>query len=67
MYIIEIENGNKPCYVAAWEEGDPPRTVILENAQTFCTKKEAENRINEVILKHPFRTLTYKIVEASII
>jgi hypothetical protein len=64
MYAIEISSGSEPMWVAAWE-GDPPRTLKLENAQTFKSEKKALKRIEEVRTTHPFRVVEYKVVKVS--
>lgn len=63
MYIIEILNSKKPCYVAPWSEGDPPRTNKIENAQTFTSITSAEIRIEEIKKTHPFKDMVYDIIE----
>lgn len=61
-YVIEISGGSKKMWVATWE-GDPPRTLKKDNAQTFTTPSAANQRITEVKQTHPSRTgLTYKVV-----
>ena len=61
MYVIEIKSGSEPMWVANWE-GDPPRTLKIENAQIFHKKKEATKRIKECRQTHPFRNVEYNIV-----
>lgn len=63
MYVIEIK-ASTPMWVANWE-GDPPRTLKIENAQIFKNKKEALRRIRECTLTHPFRNVAYKVVKVS--
>lgn len=48
-------------WVADWE-GDPPRTLKIENAQIFFNKKEANNRIKQCEQTHPFRNVEYDVV-----
>lgn len=64
MYVIEILNTEK-CWVASWKDGDPPRTTVFMNAQTFYNKKDAEKRITEIKKTHPFKQYFYKITKAS--
>lgn len=61
IYIIEIINRKEKCWVAPWEEGDPPRTLVKRNAQVFRTIDEAKERLLQIIPTHPFRTMTYLI------
>ena len=60
MYVIKILNSKERCWVAEWE-GDPPRTLKIENAQTFKDIIEAELRILEVEETHPFKEMRYEI------
>lgn len=64
MFVIEILNSTKKCWVASWD-GDPPRTLKIENAQTFKSKKKAKNRILEVIKTHPFKEIIYEIQKVN--
>lgn len=64
MYVIQITNSSKPCWIAEWE-GDPPRTIVLENAQTFKSKKEAQERIEECKETHPFSVMVYEVKKVS--
>ena len=64
MYVIEILNCKQKCWIANWE-GDPPRTLRIENAQTFKNKKGAEDRILQVRKTHPFKEMRYKVMKAS--
>ena len=64
MYIIEIVNSSKPCWIASWE-GDPPRTTVLNNAQIFKSIKNAQERIKECKEMHPFKPMVYKVQKAG--
>ncbi len=64
MYVIEILNIKEKCWVASWE-GDPPRTLKIENAQTFKSVKAAEDRIIEVRKTHPFKEISYEVMKSS--
>jgi|AntRauTorcE11897_2_1112592.scaffolds.fasta_scaffold07551_8 hypothetical protein len=46
-------------------EGDPPRTLKIENAQTFKSENEAEDRILQVRKTHPFKEMSYEVMKAS--
>lgn len=64
MYVIEVVNSVKKCWIADWE-GDPPRTLKIENAQTFKSVEDANKRIKQVEKTHPFKPMTYKVQSAS--
>jgi len=64
MYVIEIKSGSEPMWVAPWE-GDPPRTLKIENAKTFKSEKDALNHIEKIKPTHPFRNVDYKVVKVS--
>ena len=64
MYVIEILNSKEKCWVASCE-GDPPRTLKIENAQTFKSVEAAEDRILEVRKTHPFKEISYEVMKAS--
>lgn len=61
MLVIRILNSNKPCWVAEFEDGDPPRTLVLRNAQQFNSHGAAEDRIVEVRETHPLKEMSYDI------
>ena len=65
MYAIEITSGSEPMWVAPWE-GDPPRTLKIENAKTFKFEKLALNHIEKIKSTHPLRNVDYKVVKVSI-
>jgi len=62
MYVVEIVNSNKPCWIAEWD-GDPPRTIVFDNAQIFVDEDEASKRIEECKKFHPFKKIVYKITK----
>jgi hypothetical protein len=62
MYAIEVVSGSEPMWVAPWE-GDPPRTLKIENAKTFKSEKSALNHIEKIKPTHPFRNVDYKVVK----
>jgi len=64
MYVIEILNSKEKCWIANWE-GNPPRTLKIENAQTFKSVEAAEDRILEVRKAHPFKEMSYEVMKAS--
>lgn len=64
MFVIEIVNSSKPCWIAEWE-GDPLRTIVIENAQTFESNKQANKRIEECKQTRPFSPMVYKVRKAS--
>jgi len=64
MYAIEIKSGSEPIWVAPWV-GDPPRTLKLENAKIFKSKKAAFRHIEKIKPTHPFRDVVYKVVKVS--
>jgi hypothetical protein len=47
MYIIEYEPN---CWAAPWE-GDPPRTIVKENAKRFKSKAAAKRHMNRELKK----------------
>lgn len=47
--------------------GDPPRTLLKENAKIFSNKAEAEIAIIEAIKTHPYRLVEYKVEEVTTI
>ena len=49
-------------WVAHWE-GDPPRTLKIENAKTFKSEKSALSHIEKIKPTHPFRRVDYKPVK----
>ena len=57
MYAIELEKG---VYIAPWT-GDPPRTLVLDNAKTYKTKSEAYKDIAKALKYRNFKSL--KIIE----
>lgn len=61
MFVIRILNSNKPCWITDDDVGDPPRTLLLENAQRFDRVLDAEDRILAVRKTHPFRSVSYEI------
>lgn len=58
-YIIEFEKG---VYYAGWE-GDPGRTLKIENAMTFKTDKMANKILQRELENNPHR----KFVNAKVI
>jgi len=64
MYAIEITSDSELMWVAPWE-GDPPRTLKIENAKTFKSEKSALSHIEKIKSTHPFRNVNYKIVRLS--
>jgi hypothetical protein len=65
MYVIEIINSSKKCWIASHNEGDPPRTLVIDNAQTFASESKANDRIKQVKETHPFKHMVYKVRKAS--
>jgi hypothetical protein len=65
MYVIEIINSSKKCWIASHDQGDPPRTLVINNAQTFTSQSEANKRIEQVKETHPFKPMVYEIKKAS--
>lgn len=57
-FIIQIDDN---CWVAGWNQGDPPRTSKIEYAQQLNSYKEAEIRIKEVKKSHPLKKYKYSI------
>lgn len=62
MFIIQIND--QECWVADYGFGDPPRTVVRENAQVFRTEAAAQKRITQVKKTHRPDTVDYKILPA---
>lgn len=50
MWIVSLESG---CWLAAGE-GDPPRTVVRENAKRFATYQSAERELLGAQRTRPF-------------
>lgn len=59
-FIVEFENGGKPCWLAGWS-GDPGRTVVKENACKFKSAKKAQTALTKAIKENPHRILEGKI------
>jgi len=61
-FVIELEAG---VWMASGD-GDPPRTLVLENAEKYPTYKKAENRLNFHRLRCPHRSFSNsKIIEVQ--
>lgn len=65
MYVIEILNSKNKSWVASHLDGDPPRTLLIQNAQIFTSVLNANKRLEEVKLTHPYRPMVYKISKNS--
>lgn len=52
-YLIKIETTVKPCYLADWDGGDPPRSFEKNNAKLFDSEKQAEDKIEELKRLYP--------------
>lgn len=52
-YIIECHD----WWFADWKEGDPPRTLLKENAKVFSTYEKAQLYLNKMIKRNPHRDL----------
>ena len=52
-YLIKIETTVKPCYLADWEGGDPPRSFEKRNAKRFDSKNAAEAEIAKLQNQFP--------------
>lgn len=63
-YIVEFENGGKPCWLAGWS-GDPGRTVVRENAYRFNSHKKANTALSKAIKENPHRNLEGKIIKIT--
>ena len=63
MYVIKILNSSQPCWVASWE-GDPPRTLKIENAQRFKSIESAKSRIKEIKQTH-IKEMCYDILKTT--
>ena len=50
MYLVELEKG---VFIADWE-GDPGRTLKIENAQKFDEKSEADYKLTQARKYRPF-------------
>lgn len=61
--IVEIGGGN--CWLADGE-GDPPRTLIKDNAKTFFSHVEARKAIERALETHPLTFRSYKIVKKNL-
>jgi len=59
--IVRIDNN---AYLTDGE-GDPPRTLLRENAKVFINRTEAEKAVSEARKTHPFRDVTYRIEDES--
>jgi hypothetical protein len=60
MYVVRILNMSSPCWLAPWE-GDPGRTLVLNNASVYKSHIEAEEAIVRARASHPFREHSYEI------
>ena len=54
MYVVELQEG---CWLAD-VTGDPGRTVLIENAQKFKHKSNAEKALQKAKKDNPFRQFT---------
>lgn len=57
-FIVEFENGGSPFWLTGGE-GDPARTVVIENAKRFNNRKDADKELLKAE-KLPFRNLKGK-------
>lgn len=57
-YVIKIQNG---CWVAPWD-GDPGRTLKLENAKVFKNYYEANCAKEKIISKNKHKKLKLQVV-----
>lgn len=57
-FIVKINN---EAYLTDCEEGDPPRTLLKENAKVFSNQAEAAIAVTRAIMTHPFRMVNYKV------
>ena len=54
MYVVELQEN---CWLAD-VNGDPGRTVLLENAQNFKSKSKAEKALQKAKIDNPYRKFT---------
>ena len=60
-FVVKFENGNEPFYLADWD-GDPGRTLLIENAKKFLRHKSAQKALEKAITDHPLRKLVGEII-----
>jgi hypothetical protein len=61
MFILKSEN--QDWWIAHWEDGDPPRTMLKESARQFKTKDLANKYINKIKKEYWFRKINLIIEE----
>jgi len=60
-----MTNSSQTCFIASHKPGDPPRTLLIENAQRFESKEKANDRIIEVKKTCPFKSMFYEVRKVS--
>ena len=54
MFVIKFEN--QDCWIAPWE-GDPGRTLKMENAKQYKNELVAEKSLHEITKNNPHRKM----------
>ena len=62
--MFAIKFNNKNCWIADWE-GDPGRTLLLENAKTYKNHNAAQKELDKIIMKNRHRKMDLTIVKLS--
>lgn len=57
MFIVEFKNGTSKYWLISGNVGDPPRTVVRENAKRYKTEAAAKAALTRAIKRNPSRQL----------
>lgn len=49
---------NDEFYISAWTEGDPPRTLLIENARLYSSEKSAQRGLSYFKSKYKNRNFS---------
>ena len=60
-FVVEFKNGNQSFWLADWQ-GDPGRTLKIENAKKFKNSIGAEKALAKAVAENPHRKLDGWIV-----
>jgi len=57
MFVVKCDNGGYPWWINGVDSGDPGRTVLLENAEIFESRKKAKKIMKYAIKNNKHRKL----------
>jgi len=64
LYVIKIQTSNKEgCWLKNGNEGDPPRTLKIENATVFANEVECAKKMVVLKKRFPGRTFILDTIE----